>query len=109
MKQEELVAFVEALARAEKAAQTEIDRAEADARASLEAHGRVLARTYAERLEALARDWDEKEERAIQRAEKEIEALRRKTDDRIAEMRERHAHILDSLVRWGVDRVTGDA
>jgi len=109
MKQDELVAFVEALAQAEKAAQEKISRAEADARAQLESHASTLVCKYAKTLEALAGDWDEKEKQAVQRVEKEIAAMHRQTERQIAAMRKQHAHVLDSLIHWAVDRVTTDA
>ncbi len=109
MRQDELAAFVDALANAEQAAAKKIRTAEAESAARLAALEQSLARKYREKLEALERAWDEREEVALREAEAKAAQLHADTDEVIEALQARHTRVQKGLVSWAISEATGDA
>ncbi len=106
MKQEELEAFVDALAKAEQEAGDRIREAEAASQAWLQQRMKALEDDGRKKLAGIEQDWEVKKQARLRETEVLIAEMRQHTDAILERMKKRHQEIRTKLTTWAVKQVT---
>jgi len=106
MKQQELEAFVDALAKAEQEAGDRIGKAEAASQARLQQRMKALEDEGRKKLVGIEQDWEVKKQDRLKETEALIAEMGQHTDAILERMKKQHQKISTKLTTWAVKQVT---